>query len=375
LTDQLFVDAGAICSVNCSLALDYSGVDSAVAGDYAYSVICTNACGDIVAEGTLTICIPITGSAPIVIVCEDYTLQDLIDAVLDAGGGCDGGGCGLAIDSVMDNGDGTYTLVCENACGCVVMDGEIIVCPAPFAYAPPVQLCEHYNQGDLEAAVIDAGGFCESGNCYTTMEIISDNGDGTYLKICINQCGCTIDIGEITIVPCNHEAGVEIELESGWNLISFPCYVEPGMRDPALQFAEIMGNIEIVYAYDACADPIDRWATYIPGGPTSSLTEVRDGPGYWLLMNAADTLYMSGDPLPEPPAPPPEYSLCEGWNLIGFRSDVPVMASDYLTTVAGKFTAIYGYDGGSYFTVNLGDDLIPGMGYWIAMTTPGTIQY
>jgi len=82
-----------------------------------------------------------------------------------------------------------------------------------------------------------------------------------------------------------------------------------------------------------------------------------------------------GSELPAPPEVPPSYNVVEGWNLIGFKSTTPKLASNYLAAIDGKYTVIYGYDAATdiYFTVQSGDSLQPGHGYWIAITEAGTI--
>ena len=73
---------------------------------------------------------------------------------------------------------------------------------------------------------------------------------------------------------------------------------------------------------------------------------------------------------------PPEelapYQLCNGWNLLGFKSDAAILAGDYLAGI--NFGAIYGYDDAEYFAIRPIDALMPGHGYWVAVFQPGTIH-
>ena len=166
-----------------------------------------------------------------------------------------------------------------------------------------------------------------------------------------------------------------LDLEQGWNLISIPCYVEPEDRAPGDLLAGILDTLDTCYAYDACAVPADAWKSFSTNGPPGDLTAMRDGYGYWMLMDASDTLHVAGYQLPEPPTPPPAYNLCTGWNLIGVRSHVEVKASEYLSSIAGKYAVVYRYSGGSYFNVNADYMMQPGDGFWIAMIQPGLLQY
>ncbi len=70
---------------------------------------------------------------------------------------------------------------------------------------------------------------------------------------------------------------------------------------------------------------------------------------------------------------PPAYDVYVGWNLIGFKSTTARTVSDYLAGIDGKWTMIYGYANGSYFVAQSGDQMQPGLGYWIAVTATGTI--
>jgi uncharacterized repeat protein (TIGR01451 family) len=167
----------------------------------------------------------------------------------------------------------------------------------------------------------------------------------------------------------------DIELDEGWNLTSLPLYIPPEDRAPEDLLAGIIGNLDIVWAYNACEpDPDLRWSSFIPGGPPD-LTEMRDGRGYWIDMDDGDTLTVEGTMLPEPPEVPPTYQVCEGWNLIGFKSTVPRTPSDYLAAIAVKYTIIYGFADGRYFIAGAPGHayLEPGLGYWIAVISPGTI--
>jgi len=145
-----------------------------------------------------------------------------------------------------------------------------------------------------------------------------------------------------------------------------------------------------------------RVASYWTGGPTgvgewlnfwpldllaTDLTTIEDGKGYWLDLDTAvdpdDDLCYEGWELVGwvqvddtwVPSLPPSYDMVEGWNLMGFKSTTPKPAEEYLAAIASKYVMIYGYDDGIYFIAGSPghEYLEPGLGYWIAMTEPGTI--
>jgi len=90
-------------------------------------------------------------------------------------------------------------------------------------------------------------------------------------------------------------------------------------------------------------------------------------------MTGADVLNFTGDELPLPPQTPPTYDVAVGWNLIGFKGTAPMAAGDYLAAIAGKWTKIWGYSNGLFVNVAASDMLMPGQGYWLAVTQTGTI--
>jgi hypothetical protein len=100
-----------------------------------------------------------------------------------------------------------------------------------------------------------------------------------------------------------------------------------------------------------------------------------DGQGYWVEMSAADTLTVTGNELPPPGGRMPSYRLYVGWNLIGFKSLTPIEAGEYLDELASVMRAMYGYDAekGFYEVIKLTTPLVPGKGYWLAVSADGTI--
>lgn len=167
-----------------------------------------------------------------------------------------------------------------------------------------------------------------------------------------------------------HHASI-IPLTPGWNLISLPCCFAEGEDVPEVLLQDVWSGLDVVWAYDACADLAERWSNLATSGPIGSLAEMRDGRGYWLLMHSSGVLSVIGPALPDLPQLAPIYEICEGWNLFGFKSDGPQRASDYLTGV--PFGPIYGYANGSYYQVQGSDFLMPGSGYWIAALESGLV--
>jgi len=133
---------------------------------------------------------------------------------------------------------------------------------------------------------------------------------------------------------------------------------------------------EVAVAYYT-GGPEGSWLYYNPPPVPSDLYTMSDGKGYWIDVSTAGALAISGYELCAPPplAVPPSYNLVEGWNLIGFKSLSPIVVETYLDELSDVMEAMYGYDAaaGLYTIILAGTDLVPGQGYWLAVSAEGTI--
>ena len=171
----------------------------------------------------------------------------------------------------------------------------------------------------------------------------------------------------------------QVPLLAGLNLVSIPR--EPADSDPAAVFAVVAGQLHRVTANDAC-DPADSWKVYDPADPAASdLTAVDHRSGMWVSMTAAAALPLGGT-LPATTT----IELCEGWNLIGFPAAEPRHPYVALSSIAGKWQRIFGYDAfdpedpWEFFDPAVPDwanDLQvmkPGRGYWVLATEAVTLE-
>jgi hypothetical protein len=163
----------------------------------------------------------------------------------------------------------------------------------------------------------------------------------------------------------------DISLDSGWNLTSLPLI--PSDTDIEDVLSGVWANFVKANAYDPVTGP----SSYIKDGPPPSLTEMTTGLGYWVYMNAPDTLTIEGQFQPEPPALPKSYEVKVGWNLIGFHSTGQMTAGDYLSALVSAsgvptWSKMWGFDG-SWTAVASSGMMVPGYGYWLAVTADGTI--
>jgi len=174
-----------------------------------------------------------------------------------------------------------------------------------------------------------------------------------------NSASVTLNGGKVT--------SVNVTLSSGWNLISLPLI--PGNDSIGVVLAGVSSHVASVWSYSGGV-----WTWWQPGNAGSTLLKMDDGWGYWINMNSAATLSVSGvvNPLANA-GTPPTYAVVPGWNLIGFKSTTAQTAGDYLAAIAGQWTKIWGYASGQYSAVTSSGMLQPGYGYWIAVTSAGTI--
>jgi hypothetical protein len=170
----------------------------------------------------------------------------------------------------------------------------------------------------------------------------------------------------------------EINLLPGWNLISLP--VIPYNTSITALLADLVANGSVkqvaTFVWEGGALVQKIW---VPGFPSPSLTEMKDGQGYWVEMNQAGDLMVQGLWAPGPGQPLPEYVVSTGWNMIGYTpmgpEDVKTV-TDYLSPDLGNtISAMYGFDPATKLYENMvGDDILDyGEGYWLAVTAPGKI--
>ncbi len=174
-------------------------------------------------------------------------------------------------------------------------------------------------------------------------------------------------------------ANEEIPLLPGFNLISLP--EEPADTDPAVVFAALDGQLEKVEAYDAC-DTADPEKVYDPADPAGSdLNAVDHRMGLWVAPTVATVLPSDGT-LPASTT----IDLCVGWNLIGFPAGEPRHPYTALSSIAGKWERIFGFDKFDEedpwevfdpVVPDWANDLRvmqPGRGYWLLVTEATTLE-
>ncbi len=175
---------------------------------------------------------------------------------------------------------------------------------------------------------------------------------GFSTSICVSEnlaYVSTMDNEEIYIFDISHflEPSYTTDIERGWNLLSWPF-------EGSTSTTDLPGSIvEPVYIYDPDS------SGYI------AVDSLSGGEGYWTLSER-DTLIEFAD---SPPLSWMPVHLQEGWNLLaGPYID---MAADKIDTMEIIIPPIYGFEDGSYHTV---DTLYPFCGYWILANDSATVE-
>ncbi|MDD3643825.1 MAG: right-handed parallel beta-helix repeat-containing protein, partial [Candidatus Krumholzibacteria bacterium] len=140
------------------------------------------------------------------------------------------------------------------------------------------------------------------------------------------------------------ERCIDIELRTGWNLISWNLAVYGDIED-------ILGDIE---------DCVDVVLGYELGGAAwdpallrfSTMRELDYSHGYWLRMNCDATLRICGPEIPKtaegsiPPRPNGIF-LYEGWNLIGYWPRETLAVEEGFRNISGILSGASGFDRGA----------------------------
>jgi RHS repeat-associated protein len=161
-----------------------------------------------------------------------------------------------------------------------------------------------------------------------------------------------------------------IEFQTGWNFLSLS--VEPGNPDLAAVLAPLSGNYSEVWAFDS---ETKKFKGYVPAEGINDLGEIHARQGYIIKFNSPATILFAGAKVTST-----DIDLQAGWNLTVSNSEVPISVADALTSVEGRYKAIWGYESRAKtwqnhfanepdFLSSL-ETLRPGKAYWIETTEP-----
>lgn len=172
--------------------------------------------------------------------------------------------------------------------------------------------------------------------------------------------------------PVSYTPDATIALSAGWNLISLPLIPDAPAIDDVLADLIAHGSVKqvIAWVHEDGALVQKAWN----GVALLGIEELDPEFGYWVEMTVEDDIRFDGSVLPAPPQAPPSYVVYAGWNLIGFKSEGPMVAGFYLGEAGvGNMRAMYGWNGTRYTPITIEDNLLSENGYWLAVSTNATI--
>jgi|GEM_PF-3043913 len=172
---------------------------------------------------------------------------------------------------------------------------------------------------------------------------------------------------EVTIEQVFADDSICINLNPGWNLISFD--VSPIDKSVANVFSDLQDSLDIVIGFDGGT------VRYNPKGPPflNTLKRLENGCGYWVKVQNADTLKVHGFSIEETFRKPLEV----GWNLINFPQDSVQTPAAYFADLInnGNLEMVIGFDDGTVRYnpngppfLNTLHQLESGFGYWVKVT-------
>jgi hypothetical protein len=189
----------------------------------------------------------------------------------------------------------------------------------------------------------------------------------TYTVVHTDINGNPSNPATVTLTP---PLGLDIiPLQAGWNLISTDRIPADASIEAIVATLE-PNNLDYVTGFDA-----NGVQFYDPNGFTflNSLNSLTNGHGYWVRVQNADTLEVSGNALSANYLP----ALNAGWNIIGYPNEADAAPADYFADFItdGSLEYVTGFNGGStYFDPNglpFLNSLVAlenGFGYWIKVT-------
>ncbi len=161
-----------------------------------------------------------------------------------------------------------------------------------------------------------------------------------------------------------------IHLQTGWNLISFN--VELPTSDIEALFADIFDNTDVVLSFESVG------LTYDPNLPGfSTLWTVDNAHGYWLRMDAPDSICVTGFLVDATTA----IALEENWNLVSYLPEDAREVPTALTSIWESVIVVLGYEGaGLSYDPALPElatltEMKPCFGYWVKTDAAGSLIY
>ncbi len=268
--------------------------------------------------------------------------------------------------------------------------GEPIILSGSMTLMAGVQI-ENQNAaaGDVVAAFVNVGGNPQLRGKETVqvnngvpgclMQIYTEsNGETIYFKVWDASTNQVLNVTETLSSEVNATVGswpnnlfwlhagesaqLSLNLQTGWNMVSMN--VHPDDMAISSIFAPIIQHIQTIKSPDG---------VFQPGNPYNTLTQLQDGKGYNIRVNANCSATLSGAPV-NPSTPIPMQS---GWNLVGYTPQSAMPVANAISSISAYLVQIKGSEGvyepsNPYNTLS---SLSPGRSYWMKLNGAANLVY
>jgi len=178
-----------------------------------------------------------------------------------------------------------------------------------------------------------------------------------------------------TLSPTPEMHSLEIDLEEGWNLVSFN--VQPADERIEMLTGALRPSLELILSFRCDLGGLSYYPD-LPAG-VSTLQTMQAGRGYWVKMREARVWRVTGERM-DAGAP---LGLCRGWNLAGYLPVREHPVPSALSSLGDAMEIALGYENGlgtSYYAdlpayFNTLQTMEPGGGYWIYVSRPAILTY
>ncbi|MEA2036975.1 MAG: hypothetical protein U9O94_05670 [Nanoarchaeota archaeon] len=183
--------------------------------------------------------------------------------------------------------------------------------------------------------------------------------------------GAVVSVSKVYVTGVDTNESCDFNLTEGWNLIGIVC--TPNNTSIGSMLSPINGSYASIHRYDTQED-VDKWKSYNPSMPSwvvQDISSISNEKGYWINIDNDTTLNVNGTI-----ALPHKISLVQGWNLIGYPSNVSASPANAFSSIGGSYSIAWTYntteDVYLYYDANLGsgtlNEIVAEKGYWINMT-------
>jgi subtilisin family serine protease len=154
-----------------------------------------------------------------------------------------------------------------------------------------------------------------------------------------------------------------IPLAAGWNFISLPR--QPPDTAIATVLSPVLSHVRVAWGFD---NQLKIWKRFKPLSDTT-LSTMEQGKGYWVFLDGAGTIDMTGWSLPTV-----TLSLTAGWNLVGFSGVNDANAESVLRRISGSWEILWSWEEGMWSATHESGAQLPvpsvetfqrGKAYWL----------